>query len=238
MTAMLEVSKLFSGYDNIVVLQDVSIRVDDGEIVTVIGANGAGKTTLLKTICGLLPCKKGTIKLQNTVLNDLNPSERVRQGVVLVPEGRGIFTDMTVYENLLMGAYCRKDVEKIKEDIEEIFERFPNLNARRMKLAGVLSGGEQQMLAIGRGLVSRPKLLILDEPSLGLAPLLVKAISELLCSLNGEGVTILLVEQNAKQALKISKHGFVMANGQIKLSGKAQELMEDPMVQKAYLGGH
>jgi branched-chain amino acid transport system ATP-binding protein len=238
MITMLEVSKIHSGYDNIEVLHDVSIQVDDGEIVSVIGANGAGKSTLLKTICGLLPCKKGTIKLHESVLNNLHPSERVRKGIVLVPEGRGIFTDMTVYENLLMGAYCRKDGEKIKEDIEDVFKRFPNLNARRTNPAGVLSGGEQQMLAIGRGLVGRPKLMILDEPSLGLAPLLVRAISELLCILNGEGVTILLVEQNAKQALKISKHAFVMANGQIKLAGKAQELMEDPMVQKAYLGGH
>ena len=238
MRTVLEVSKVTSGYGSIQVLHEVSLGVDEGEVISLIGANGAGKTTLLKTISGLLNCKSGMIRFKNEPINGLSPSERVKLGISLIPEGRGVFTDMSVYENLLMGAYCRKDVEQIKRDMEEIFERFPNLKERRIRPAGVLSGGEQQMLAIGRGLLARPSLLTLDEPSLGLAPLLVQEVFRLLFSLHEEGVTLLLVEQNAKQALKISEHAYVLANGQIKMSGKALELMENPMVQKAYLGGH
>ncbi len=238
MRTVLEVSKVTSGYGSIQVLHEVSLGVDEGEVISLIGANGADKTTLLKTISGLLNCKSGMIRFKNEPINGLSPSERVKLGISLIPEGRGVFTDMSVYENLLMGAYCRKDVEQIKRDMEEIFERFPNLKERRIRPAGVLSGGEQQMLAIGRGLLARPSLLTLDEPSLGLAPLLVQEVFRLLFSLHEEGVTLLLVEQNAKQALKISEHAYVLANGQIKMSGKALELMENPMVQKAYLGGH
>ena len=234
---MLEVSNVTSGYGSIQVLHEVSLKVGDGEVISLIGANGAGKTTLLKTISGILNCKTGTIRFKNEPINSLSPSERVKLGIVLIPEGRGIFADMSVHENLLMGAYCRKDVDQINRDMEEIFERFPLLKERKDRPASVLSGGEQQMLAIGRGLLARPKLLTLDEPSLGLAPLLVQEVFRILVSLHKEGVTILLVEQNAKQALKISEHTYLMATGQIKMSGRASELIEDPMVQKAYLGG-
>lgn len=238
MSSMLEVSNVTSGYGSIQVLHDVSLRVEKGEIISLIGANGAGKTTLLKTISGILRCKAGTIQFNNESINRLSPSERVKLGISLIPEGRGIFVDMSVYENLLMGAYCRSDTDQVRNDIEGIFQRFPNLGDRKDRPAGVLSGGEQQMLAIGRGLLARPTLLTLDEPSLGLAPLLVREVFVLLTSLHKEGVTILLVEQNAKQALKISGHAYVLATGQIKISGKGSELMENPLVQKVYLGGH
>ncbi len=234
---MLKVTDLNVYYGVIHALKDVNIEVEEGEIVSLIGSNGAGKTTLLRTISGLITPTAGSIMyLGNEVVNQ--PAQKLPStGLVQVPEGRRIFSGMSVYENLLMGAYLRKDKEAIKEDLEKIYKRFDILYQRRNQDAATLSGGEQQMLAMSRALMARPKLLLLDEPSMGLAPLLVKEIFNIIKEINNEGTTILLVEQNAMQALKIANRAYVLETGNIVLSGTGKELMESEEVQKVYLGG-
>ena len=234
---MLKVVDLNVHYGVIHALKDVNIEVGEGEIVSLIGANGAGKTTLLRTISGLISASSGSILyLGQEVLN--KPAQKLPEtGLVQVPEGRRIFKGMSVYENLLMGAYLRNDKEGIKADLEKIYKRFDILYKRRNQDAATLSGGEQQMLAMSRALMAKPKLLLLDEPSMGLALLLVKEIFNIIKEINAEGTTILLVEQNAMQALKIANRAYVLETGNIVLSGTGQELLESEEVQKVYLGG-
>jgi len=234
---MLQVSELRSGYGGIEALKGVSLEVRSGEIVALIGANGAGKTTLLKTLAGVLPAWGGTIAYEGERIERLPPPQRVRRGLTLVPEGRGILHRMTVRENLLMGAYARPAGGSLEREMEEVLRRFPALSPRRNQLAGTLSGGEQQMLAIGRALMARPRLLMLDEPSLGLAPMLVREIMRILSDLRTQGITILLVEQNARQALQLADRCSILASGQVVASGNARALLESPEVQAAYLRG-
>jgi branched-chain amino acid transport system ATP-binding protein len=234
---MLDVRGLRAGYGKIEVLRDVSIKVEQGQIVTLIGANGAGKTTLLKTVSGLIRPAAGTIAFEGVSLVRRPAHKIVQLGMSHVPEGRAILKRMTVLDNLRMGAYLRRDTE-IEGDIGAVFARFPALAERRAQLAANLSGGEQQMLAIGRALVARPRLLLLDEPSLGLAPKFVTRILQTLIDLKREGKTILLVEQNARKALQIADHGYVMERGRIVLSGTGESLLNDPQVQETYLGQH
>jgi branched-chain amino acid transport system ATP-binding protein len=234
---MLSVQNLRAGYGKIEVLHDVSIAVAQGQIVTLIGANGAGKTTLLKTVSGLIRPTGGSITFEDASLARRPAHKIVQLGMSHVPEGRAILKRMTVLDNLRMGAYVRRDKE-IDSDIDAVFARFPALAERRMQLAATLSGGEQQMLAIGRALVARPRLLLLDEPSLGLAPKFVTRIVQTLIDLKREGKTILLVEQNARKALQIADHGYVMERGRIVLSGTGETLLNDPQVQHTYLGQH
>jgi len=234
---VLNVLNLEAGYRKIKVLKGVSLAVGSGEIVTLIGANGAGKSTLMKAICGLLSPSAGSIEYNGANIESKSPAFRVKRGLVLVPEGRHILRRMTVYENLLMGGYARPDLFAIKKDIEEIFHRFPVLAERKNLLADVLSGGEQQMLAIGRALLSGPKLLMLDEPSLGLSPILVRQIFSIISDLRKSGITIFLVEQNALKALQVADRGYVMETGRISLSGNGQNLMNDEALRQAYLGG-
>jgi branched-chain amino acid transport system ATP-binding protein len=232
---MLTVMGLRAGYGKIEVLHDVDLSVDRGQIVALIGANGAGKTTLMKTICGLIRPSAGSIEFAGKSIVHRQPHKIVALGLSQVPEGRAILKRMTVLDNLRMGAFTRRDGQ-IGTDIDAVFERFPALGARRHKLAVTLSGGEQQMLAIGRALVARPSLLLLDEPSLGLAPKLITQIFLILRELQKEGKTVLLVEQNARQALQIATRGYVMERGRIALSGSGQELLNTPEVQQTYLG--
>jgi branched-chain amino acid transport system ATP-binding protein len=232
---MLAVTGLRAGYGKIEVLRDIGLSVDRGQIVTLIGANGAGKTTLLKTISGLIRPTAGTIEFEGKSIVRRAPHKIVALGLSQVPEGRAILKRMTVLDNLRMGAYTRSD-PGIGRDIDAVFERFPALAERRHKLAATLSGGEQQMLAIGRALVARPRLLLLDEPSLGLAPKFITRIFLTLRELQKEGKTILLVEQNARQALQVADRGYVMERGRIILSGSGQELLNMPEVQRTYLG--
>jgi branched-chain amino acid transport system ATP-binding protein len=234
---MLGVKGLRAGYGKIEVLHDVSIDVAQGQIVTLIGANGAGKTTLLKTVSGLIRPTDGTITFEGESLVRRPAHKIVQLGMSHVPEGRAILKRMTVLDNLRMGAYVRRDKE-IEADIDAVFARFPALAERRAQLAATLSGGEQQMLAIGRALVARPRLLLLDEPSLGLAPKFVTRILQTLTDLKREGKTILLVEQNARKALQIADFGYVMERGRIVLSGTGASLLDDPQVQQTYLGQH
>jgi branched-chain amino acid transport system ATP-binding protein len=234
---MLSVQNLRAGYGKIEVLHDVSIAVAQGQIVTLIGANGAGKTTLLKTVSGLIRPTGGSITFEDASLARRPAHKIVQLGMSHVPEGRAILKRMTVLDNLRMGAYVRRDKE-IDSDIDAVFARFPALAERRMQLAATLSGGEQQMLAIGRALVARPRLLLLDEPSLGLAPKFVTRIVQTLIDLKREGKTILLVEQNARKALQIADHGYVMERGRIVLSGTGESLLNNPQVQHTYLGQH
>jgi branched-chain amino acid transport system ATP-binding protein len=224
-------------YGNIHTLHDVSLKVDEGEIITLIGSNGAGKSTTLKAISGLIPVRDGNISFLGKSVVNASPVNIVAAGITQVPEGRRIFTDMTVYENLRMGCFLRKDKANIKADIEEMYSLFPILQKRKSQLAGTLSGGEQQMLALGRALMSRPKLLLLDEPSMGLSPVLVQEIFKIIQRINQDGTTILLVEQNANLALSIADRGYILENGRITLTGPASELSDNPEVQKAYLGG-
>jgi branched-chain amino acid transport system ATP-binding protein len=233
---ILELKDIHTYYGNIHALKGISLTVEKGEIVTLIGANGAGKTTTLRTIIGLLKPRQGEIFLDGKDLTRNKPHEVVYQGVAMVPEGRGIFARLTVVENLDMGAYSRKDKKGIQEDMGKVFTLFPHLKDRRKQVAGTLSGGEQQMLAIGRGLMARPRLFLLDEPSMGLAPILVDTIFETIQSINKEGVTVLLVEQNALMALSIAHRGYVLQTGQIVLSDTAAHLQQNEMVRKAYLG--
>lgn len=234
---MLSLNNIHVYYGAIHALKGISFEVNEGEIVTLIGSNGAGKSTCLKTISGLLRPKEGTMKFRDVDLTKVSAPEVVSQGISQVPEGRRIFANMSVSENLDLGAYQRKDKEGIKKDLERAYTLFPRLRERRRQLAGTLSGGEQQMLAMGRALMSKPQLLLLDEPSMGLAPLLVKQIFEIIVEINSLGTTILLVEQNARMALSIASRAYVLETGKIVLSGDAKELMESDEIQKAYLGG-
>lgn len=234
---MLEVKGLNVHYGVIHALKDVSMEVKEGEIVSLIGANGAGKTTLLQTISGLLKKTSGDIIFLGDSLNKTSAKAIAKAGITQVPEGRHIFSGMSVYENLLMGAYLRKDKDGIKADLQDIYQRFPILEKRSSQDASTLSGGEQQMLAMGRALMARPKILLLDEPSMGLAPILVKEIFNIIQDINEKGTTVLLVEQNAKMALSIADRAYVMETGKIVMSGSGAELVNSPEIQKAYLGG-
>ena len=232
---MLVVDGVFSGYGKSQVLHGVSLSVNEGEIVALIGANGAGKSTLLKTISGLVQTRSGTIRFQNTEIQNLSAHRIVESGVSQVAEGRAMLKRMTVLENLRIGAHVRKDKE-IRQDIDQIFSKFPVLGERHDQLAGLLSGGEQQMLAIGRALMARPRILLLDEPSLGLAPMVVTEIFRTLRALRDDETTIFLVEQNARRALQVADRGYVLERGQITLEGTGQHLLDDEKIQQTYLG--
>lgn len=234
---MLKVNEIDVYYGAIHALKKLSLEVEQGTIVTLIGANGAGKTTTLKTISGILRPKSGTITYNGKDITKVAPEKIVSLGISQVPEGRRIFPTMTVLENLEMGAYLRKDKKEILKDLENVFARFPRLRERRKQMAGTLSGGEQQMLAIGRALMARPELMLMDEPSMGLAPLLVKEIFEIIKDINSRGTTILLVEQNANMALSVADNAYVIETGEIVLQGTAEQLMKSEEVKKAYLGG-
>jgi len=235
-TPLLELKDLQVAYGGIQAVKGIDLSVDQGELVCLIGANGAGKTTTLKGITGLQPIKSGKIRYAGEDITGKPAFQLVRKGLSMVPEGRGVFGALTIEENLAMGAYARDDRTAIKEDVERVFGLFPRLKERRKQTAGTLSGGEQQMLAMGRALMSRPKLLLLDEPSMGLAPLMVQKVFETVMAVSKEGVTILLIEQNAKLALEVSSRGYVMESGEITLRGKAKQLLSDPKVRAAYLG--
>jgi branched-chain amino acid transport system ATP-binding protein len=233
--SLLSVKNIHTYYGNIQALKGVSIEVPEGSIVTILGANGAGKTTTMKTIAGLLKPKEGNISFLNQDVTADRPDQLVGKGVALVPEGRAILSGMTVLENLEMGAFPRKDSE-VKADLEKVMDRFPILRERKSQLGGTLSGGQQQMLAIARALMSRPKLLLLDEPSMGLAPLIVQDIFKIVKEINQDGTTVLLVEQNARQALKIADYAYVLEIGKVVKEGPARDLLHDPSVKEAYLG--
>ena len=233
---MLKLHNVETFYGNIQALKGVSFEVPDASIVTLLGANGAGKTTTVRTISGLTAATSGTIEFDGQRIERLAPGHVVRRGISLVPQGRLLFAELTVAENLKLGAYTRNDQAGIKRDTERAYEQFPILKDKRGQDAGTLSGGQQQMLAVARSLMSRPKLLMLDEPSLGLAPLIVEEIFEIIRRIRDDGTAILLVEQNANMALAISDHGYVLESGQVLISGTAAELMRDPQVQQAYLG--
>ena len=235
--AMLEVKDLEVYYGVICALKGISFEVNEGEIVSLIGANGAGKTTTMQSVIGLLPKRAGSVTFNGTDITKTPCHKIVHLGMTQVPEGRRIFQELTVYENLMMGAYTNKDQQKFKEDLETIYTRFPRLAERRNQIAGTLSGGEQQMLAMGRALMCHPKLLMLDEPSMGLSPLLVDQVFELIKDINKDGTTVLLVEQNAGKSLAISDRAYVMETGKIVLTGTGAELAASEMVRKAYLGG-
>ena len=237
MGTMLTINDINVFYGAIHAIKGVSLEVNEGEIVTLIGANGAGKSTILRTISGLLKPKTGSIQFEGQEIAGMPAHEIVKTGISQVPEGRRIFAEMSVLENLELGAFTRKDKDGIKADMELVFERFPRLKERIGQLAGTLSGGEQQMLAMGRALMSRPRLLLLDEPSMGLAPLLIKEIFAIIQDINKTGTTVLLVEQNANMALSIAHRAYVLETGRITLSGTAQELASSEEVRKAYLGG-
>ena len=234
---MLKIDDLHVYYGAIHAIKGVSLEVNQGEIVTLIGANGAGKSTTLRTISGLLKPKEGTIAFEGNSIGGVPAHEIVKMGISQVPEGRRIFADMTVMENLDLGAFTRSDKDGIKDDLKMVFERFPRLEERKEQQAGTLSGGEQQMLAMGRALMSRPRLLLLDEPSMGLAPLLIKEIFSIIGDINKAGTTVLLVEQNANMALSIAHRAYVLETGRITLSGEAEKLAASEEVRKAYLGG-
>ena len=234
---MLKVENLVVSYGMIEAIKGLSFEVNDGEIVTLIGANGAGKTTTMQTISGLLKPVSGSITLDGVELTKVPAHKIVSLGLAQVPERRRVFTQQSVEDNLLLGAYTRKDKEEIQKDLEEVYEWFPRLNERRKQLAGTLSGGEQQMLAMGRALMAKPKIMLLDEPSMDLSPLLVKEIFHIIEEINKKGTTIFLVEQNAKMALAIANRAYVLETGKITLEGTGAELSNDARVQKAYLGG-
>ncbi len=233
---MLEIKSLSVHYGGIHALQGIDLSVPEGKIVTLIGANGAGKSTTLRSIVGLVKPTSGKVLLRDTVISGKATQEIVQMGLVLVPEGRRIFSNLTVEENLMLGAYARSDREGVLKDLDHVYDLFPRLKERRTQKGGTLSGGEQQMLSVGRGLMSRPKLLMMDEPSLGLAPLIVKMIFEIIKQINTEGTTVLLVEQNAKAALEVADYGYVLETGRITLQGKGRDLLMDDRVRKAYLG--
>lgn len=234
--ALLEVRNLEVCYGVIRALKGINFEVNQGEIVSLIGANGAGKTTTMQSIMGLIPIKSGTVTYDGQVINKIPGHKLVSLGMSQVPEGRRVFQELTVYENLVLGAYAQKDKKRIKEDIDEICTRFPRLGERKKQVAGTLSGGEQQMLAMGRAMMSHPKLLMLDEPSMGLSPLLVDQVFEIIKDYHKSGVTILLVEQNAKKALSVSDRAYVLETGDITMEGNAADLLNDENVKKAYLG--
>ncbi|MBQ7329555.1 MAG: ABC transporter ATP-binding protein [Oscillospiraceae bacterium] len=235
--ALLEVNNLEVYYGVIRALKGISFQVNEGEIVSLIGANGAGKTTMMQSVVGIIPKRSGTVIFDGQDITKTPCHKIVKLGMTQVPEGRRIFQELSVYDNLLMGAYSVKDQQQFKEDLEAAFARFPRLAERRKQIAGTLSGGEQQMLAMSRALMTRPKLLMLDEPSMGLAPILVDQIFEIIKELNEAGTTILLVEQNASKALEISDRAYVLETGCVTLNGTGKELANSPDVQKAYLGG-
>ncbi|NLL62743.1 MAG: ABC transporter ATP-binding protein [Ruminococcaceae bacterium] len=235
--ALLEVKDLEVCYGVIRAIKGISFEVNKGEIVTLIGANGAGKTTTMQSIMGLIPIKSGFVSYNGIDITKMPGHKIVNLGMTQVLEGRRVFQELTVYDNLLMGAYAVKNKHQIKEDIEKVYERFPILQQRKSQIAGTLSGGEQQMLAIGRAVMIHPELLMLDEPSMGLSPILVDQIFDIIKQLNEEGTTILLVEQNAKKALKVADRAYVLETGNIALSGKASDLLENDDIKKAYLGG-
>ena len=234
--AMLEVNNIHTYYGNIHALKGISLTVDKGEVVTLIGANGAGKTTTLRTISGLLKPREGSITLNGDDLVSYQAHELVYHGIAMVPEGRGVFSKLTVAENLDMGAYSRKDKAEIANDLDRAFTLFPRLKERRNQVAGTLSGGEQQMLAMGRALMAHPSILLMDEPSMGLAPILVEGIFDTITEINKEGTTVLLVEQNALMALQVASRGYVLQTGEIVLHDTAENLKKNAMVQQAYLG--
>ena len=233
MGKILEVKDLNVYYGVIHAIKNISFDVEQGEIVTLIGANGAGKTTTLQTITGLIPAKSGTVIYDGTDISKVPGHKLVGMGIAHVPEGRRVFANLTVLQNLMLGAYTRKD--DVSEDLKMVYERFPRLNERKNQRAGTLSGGEQQMLAMGRALMSKPKMMLLDEPSMGLSPIFVNEIFDIIRKISSDGVTILLVEQNANKALNIANHAYVLETGSIVLSGDAHVLMEDPKVKAAYL---
>jgi branched-chain amino acid transport system ATP-binding protein len=234
--ALLEVSDVRTFYGNIEALKGVSLTVEEGEVVTLIGSNGAGKSTTLRSISGLTPPREGSIKFEGTEIGEVPPQEIVERGISLSPEGRHVFPRMTVRENLDLGAYLRKDREGIENDRERVYSLFPRLKERERQKGGTMSGGEQQMLAIGRALMANPRLLLLDEPSMGIAPILVERIYETIAEINRQGTTILLVEQNANYALEVSKRGYVLETGKVALEDESGALRTNPDVQKAYLG--
>jgi branched-chain amino acid transport system ATP-binding protein len=235
-TPLLELKALKVAYGGIQAVKGIDLQVAQGELVCLIGANGAGKTTTLKGITGLQPVKSGKIHYAGADITGKPAFQLVRRGLSMVPEGRGVFGALTIEENLAMGAYTRDDRQVVKADVERVFALFPRLKERRKQTAGTLSGGEQQMLAMGRAMMSRPKLLLLDEPSMGLAPLMVQKVFETVIAISKEGVTILLIEQNARLALEVSSRGYVMESGEITLHGEAKQLLADPKVREAYLG--
>lgn len=233
---LLKVSGLKVAYGGIQAVKGVDFEVREGELVSLIGSNGAGKTTTMKAITGTLPLNAGDIEYMGRSIKGRGPWDLVKEGLAMVPEGRGVFTRMSITENLMMGAYIRNDKAVIAEDVEKIFTIFPRLRERKDQLAGTMSGGEQQMLAMGRALMSRPKLLLLDEPSMGLSPIMVDKVFEVVRDVYAQGVTILLVEQNASRALALADRGYVMESGLISMSGAGRELLSDPKVRAAYLG--
>ncbi|MDD4111812.1 MAG: ABC transporter ATP-binding protein [Herbinix sp.] len=233
---MLEVKDLQVYYGVIQAIKGISFNVNEGEIIALIGANGAGKTTILHTITGLISPKQGEILYEGTDLRKAPAHKIVSMGLAHVPEGRRVFSQLTVYENLLMGSYTRSDKNEISDTLQHVFKRFPRLEERRGQMAGTLSGGEQQMLAMGRALMSKPKIILMDEPSMGLSPILVEEVFDIIKSINKSGTTVLLVEQNAKKALSIAHRAYVLETGKIVLEGDAKELMNDESVKKAYLG--
>jgi len=233
---LLELQRLQVAYGGIKAVKAIDLHVAQGELVCLIGANGAGKTTTLKAICGLVPIAGGTVRYDGQETGTVPSFQLVRRGLVMVPEGRGIFGRLTIEENLAMGAYTRRDKSAIRQDVERVFTLFPRLKERRSQAAGTLSGGEQQMLAMGRAMLSRPKLLLLDEPSMGLSPIMVQKVFETVRAIAAEGVTILLIEQNAKLAVVVSHRCYVMESGEITLSGPANSLFTDPKVRSDYLG--
>ena len=233
---MLEVNDLRVAYGGIQAVRGISFHVNEGEMVALIGANGAGKTSTLKALSRLLDLAGGSVRYRGKEISGLPPHELVGEGIALVPEGRGVFPRMSIVENLLMGAYSRRDKAGIEADMAHVFSLLPRLSERAQQLAGTLSGGEQQMVAIGRALMSRPKLLLLDEPSMGLAPLMVQKIFEVICAVAKDGMTVLLIEQNAKLALEVSQRGYVMESGEITLTGDSAGLLANPKVREAYLG--
>ena len=234
--AMLEVKGLQVYYGMIQALKDVSFEVNQGEVIALIGANGAGKTTTLHTVTGLLPAKAGSIMFEGVDITKVPAHKIVEMGIAHVPEGRRVFAQLSVYENLIMGAYTRKDKKEIAENLEKVYQRFPRLKERKNQRAGTLSGGEQQMLAMGRALMSNPKMIVMDEPSMGLSPIFVNEIFDIIEKVSASGTTVLLVEQNAKKALSIADRAYVLETGNIVLSGDAKELMNDDSIKKAYLG--
>jgi branched-chain amino acid transport system ATP-binding protein len=236
MSALLELKQLHVAYGGIKAVRGIDLKVEKGELVCLIGANGAGKTTTLKAICGLVHASPGSVHYDGQDIVGVPSFALVRRGLAMVPEGRGVFGQLTIEENLAMGAYVRTDSAKVKSDMDHVFTLFPRLRERRRQAAGTLSGGEQQMLAMGRALLSRPTMLLLDEPSMGLSPIMVQKIFDTVRAIAAEGMTILLIEQNAKMALETANRGYVMESGEITLQGEARVLLADPRVRQAYLG--
>lgn len=234
--AMLEVKDLEVYYGMIQAIKGVSFQVGQGEVIALIGANGAGKTTILHTVTGLLSPKKGSVVFEGQEVTKIPAHKIVSLGMAHVPEGRRVFAELSVYENLKMGAYTRKDKSEIEENLQKIYERFPRLKERKNQMAGTLSGGEQQMLAMGRALMSQPKIILMDEPSMGLSPILVNEIFDIIQEVSKSGTTVLLVEQNAKKALSIADRAYVLETGRIALEGRAEDLLRDDSIKKAYLG--